>query len=303
VAFALATLATFSLAATPAPAREGVGEAGSYVWRDAAGDPLPFQTHGEILDFLRTADVVDREPIGRGVTGAERLVLERDGIRLRAAFRTVDETRRGPFEGLPPTYRRIRDAAVFECAAYELSQILGLGRVPPTVCRKIGDKDGSVQIWLEGVKTQDDYLEQPLDRSDVVRWNRQKRVLFVFDALVANVDRNQGNILVGPEGTVWFIDHTRTFALSRDLPEPEKVTRCSRDLWVALREMDEEKVRPRLEPFLRKGEIRSLFRRRATLVKHIEALIAAEGEDAVLFESVPGVSPAGDAAAPAATPR
>jgi hypothetical protein len=43
-------------------------------------------------------------------------------------------------------------------------------------------------------------------------------------------------------------------------------------------------VRQRLEPFLKKREIRALFRRRIELVKHIEGLIAAQGEAAVLFE-------------------
>ncbi len=292
---ALVTLATAFLAPAPIEA-QGTPErhATSHVWLDSAGEPLPFQTHGEILEYLRSAEVVDRRPIGRGVSGAERLLMDRDGVRAHAAFRTVDETRRGPFEGLPRSYRRIRDAAILECAAYELSQALGLGRVPPTVWRKIDGTTGSVQIWLEGAMTQDGFLEQVVDPPDIARWNLQKRRLFVFDALIANVDRNQGNILVGREGTLWFIDHTRTFAQSRELPDPAKVTRCSRDLWLALRNLDEASVQQRLEPFLRKGELRALFRRRTELVKHIEGLIAADGEAAVLFEIDPPAAQTGD---------
>jgi hypothetical protein len=132
--------------------------------------------------------------------------------------------------------------------------------------------------------TQDEFLEESPESSDGARWNLQKHRQYVFDALIANIDRNQGNILVDREGALWLIDHTRTFALSRDLPEPEKVTRCSRELWLAIRNLDEESVRQRLEPFLKKREIRALFRRRIELVKHIEGLIAAQGEAAVLFE-------------------
>jgi hypothetical protein len=131
----------------------------AHVWLDSAGQPLPFQTPREILDYLRTAEVVSRKPIGQGVTGAERVLLDRGGVRVRAAFRTFDRTYHGPFETLPSSLRRVRDAAVFECAAYELSEALGLGRVPPTVWRQIGKASGSVQIWLEGALTQDKFLE------------------------------------------------------------------------------------------------------------------------------------------------
>jgi hypothetical protein len=45
---------------------------------------------------------------------------------------------------------------------------------------------------------------------------------------------------------------------------------------------------------LRKGEIRALFRRRIELVKHIEGLIAADGEAAVLFEIDPPAAQTSD---------
>ena len=288
LACALATTTTASLAPAPigaqtTPERRAV----SHVWLDGSGAPLPFQTHQEILEYLRTAEVVGRKPIGRGTTGAERILLDREGVRTRAAFRTVDETHRGPFENLPRSVPRIRDAAVFECAAYELSEALGLGRVPPTVWRRIGKTAGSVQIWFEGAMTQTEFLEKAAQPPDVARWNLQKHRMYVFDALVANLDRNQGNILVDRDGTLWFIDHTRAFAPTKDLLEPEKITRCSRDLWLALRNLDEVSVRKRLEPFLTAGEISALLKRRIALVARIEKLIAAEGEAAVLFEIDP----------------
>ena len=192
-----------------------------------------------------------------------------------------------PFENIPSSLRRIRDAAVFECAAYELSQALGLGRVPPTVWRRIGKTAGSVQIWLEEAMTQTEFLKQSLEPPGVARWNLQKHRMYVFDALIANLDRNQGNVLIDRDETLWFIDHTRAFVQTRDLLEPKKVTRCSRDLWLALRNLDEASVQQRLEPFLTKGEIEALFKRRVQLVAHIEKLIAAHGEAAVLFEIDP----------------
>jgi hypothetical protein len=286
VGVSLTTPSTGAQPAAPAPA---------HVWLDSAGQPLPFQTSREILDYLRTADVVSRSPIGQGVTGSERILLDRGGVRVRAAFRTEDQTYHGPFENLPLSVRRVRDAAIFECAAYELSEALGLGRVPPTVWRRIGKTSGSVQIWLEGALTQDRFLGKSPDRSDVEQWNLQKHLMYVFDALVANLDRNQGNILVDGGGRLWFIDHSRAFAQTGDLLQPEKVTRCSRDLWRALRAFDEASVRERLAPFLRKAEIDALFKRRRAIVARIEKLIADEGESAVLFDLGSPVGPAGEA--------
>jgi hypothetical protein len=298
-ACALVAFGTISLLALPTDAQATApATTPAHVWLDSAGQPLPFQTPPAILDYLRTAEVVSRKPIGEGVTGAERIVLDRDGVRMRAVFRTVDRTYHGPFENLPLSVRRVRDAAIFECAAYELSEALGLGRVPPTVWRQIGKKSGSVQIWLEGALTQDRFLEKSPERSDVARWNLQKYLMYVFDALVANLDRNQGNILVDREGGLWFIDHTRAFARTDDLLQPDKVTRCSRDLWLALRNLDEGSIRERLAPFLGKPELDALFKRRLALVARFEKLIAEEGEPAVLFDLDLPTGEAGSGPAP-----
>ena len=135
--------------------------------------------------------------------------------------------------------------------------------------------------------TQDDLLEKSSHPPDVEQWNLQKQRVYVFDQLIANTDRNQGNIMVDREGTLWCIDHTRAFAQTSELLDRERVTRCSQDLWLSLRNLDEAAVQQRLEPFLKKGELKALLKRRAALVKHIEELIAANGEAAVLFDIDP----------------
>ena len=44
-------------------------------------------TDDEILEFLRSGEIVEGEKISIGINGIDRLVLEKDGIRLRAGFR------------------------------------------------------------------------------------------------------------------------------------------------------------------------------------------------------------------------
>ena len=109
-------------------------EFGGYVWLDVNHQPLPFQDHTTIRDMMGSARVVSRKMIGSGVSGAEKLILEHNNTRFHAAFRTIDVKVRPSLSGRVerPTMR-YRDAAIFESAAYELSELLGIGRVPPVV--------------------------------------------------------------------------------------------------------------------------------------------------------------------------
>ncbi len=110
---------------------------------DAKGQPLPLESYEEIAHFLNTARVVSSKQIGQGVTGARKVLLEKDGLRVNAVFRDVriNETRTLP----SGTQVAFRDDYIFECAAYELSQMLGLDNVPPTVEREILGEKGPLK--------------------------------------------------------------------------------------------------------------------------------------------------------------
>lgn len=283
VAMVLAALGAASALAQPQEQR--LAAPASYLFLDLEGRPLPFQDYAAICEALRSGTVISREPIGRGVAGAERLVLEHEGVRFRAAFRTVDvKVESEPVSGAkrPKEYR---DAAIFEAAAYELSELLGLGRVPPAVPRRIDERGGTLQIWMEATRPEVELLEQgALTPPDESSWRRQKQVMRVFDSLIANNDRNQGNLLIDADWTIWLIDHTRAFKQSSELFEREKLTSCERGLWSALQELDETVIRERLGPYLENREIASLLRRREKLLDHLQGLIEKEGEEAVLFD-------------------
>ena len=260
---------------------------GEYVWLDVEGQPLPFQDDDTARDVMRSARVVSRVEVGRGVAGVERLVLEHENTRFHAAWRSVDRNEREVSPG-GRRPKRYRDAAIFESAAYELSELLGLGRVPPTVQRRIGTQDGTLQIWMEGTLAEDQLIAQDkLHPPDMKRWLQQKQILYVFDNLISNSDRNQGNIVIDSSWTIWFIDHGRAFVRSSRLPYAKKVTACERNLWTSLRELDEDTVRQRLAPYLEGREISALWSRRKKLIEHIQKLIDKKGEDAVLFDLRP----------------
>jgi hypothetical protein len=106
----------------------------------------------------------------------------------------------------------------------------------------------------------------------------------VFDNLINNVDRNQGNILLAADGRVWLIDHTRSFARGARLPAPQDVLSCSRGFWERLQALDEAILVARLERYLGTAEIRAILTRRDHLVELLRDRIARYGEGQVLFD-------------------
>jgi hypothetical protein len=263
-----------------------------YIWLDVDDEPLPFQDDTTIQEWMRSANVISREKVGRGIAGVEKLVLEHEGIRFHAALRTVDViARKSAPQGIEQPRKKYRDAAIFESAAYEISELLGLGRVPPVVERSIDGQSGTVQIWMEGIRPEDVLIEgDQLHPPDALRWVQQKQIMYVFDNLIANSDRNQGNLLIDRSWNIWFIDHTRAFKRSSTLIYRDKLTRCERRLWKSLREVDEETLRQAVEPHLESQEISKLLTRRRLLIRHIQSLIKKNGEEEVLFDLRPPAS-------------
>jgi len=262
---------------------------GGHIWLDSNEKPLSFQDHASIQDWMRSATVISREKVGRGIAGVEKLELKHETLHINAAFRHVDITvRKTAPQGIEQPRKKYRDAAIFESAAYEISELLGIGRVPPVIERSVDGQEGTVQIWMEAIRPevvliQGDQLLPP----DVMRWRQQKQIMYVFDNLIANSDRNQGNLLIDRSWNIWFIDHTRAFKRSSTLIYRDKLTQCERQLWTALREVDEETLRQRVEPYLESQEISKLLTRRRLLIRHIQSLINKNGEEEVLFDLRP----------------
>ncbi len=260
-----------------------------YIWLDVNDDPLPSQDHVTIQEMMRSARVLSQKKVERGIAEVEKLVLEHETIQFHATFRSVDVTaRKSAPRGIERPRKKYRDAAIFEKAAYELSELLGIDRVPPVVERSIDGQNGTVQIWMEGIRPEDVLIQgNQLRPPDVVRWMQQKQIMYVFDNLIANSDRNQGNLLIDRSWNIWFIDHTRAFKRSSTLIYRDKLTQCERQLWKSLREIDEETLRQRLDGLLESQEISKLLTRRRTLIRHIQSLIRKNGEEAVLFDLRP----------------
>ncbi|ABD12005.1 hypothetical protein ThrDRAFT_01820 [Frankia casuarinae] len=94
--------------------------------------------------------------------------------------------------------------AARELAAYEVSEQLGLGIVPPTILRDGPFGEGMVQLWIDTDVTVDLVA---LTRSD----DSQLRRIALFDVVINNADRKGGHLLPAPSGRIHGIDHGVTF--------------------------------------------------------------------------------------------
>jgi hypothetical protein len=261
-----------------------------YVFSDVNGLALPDQSDEAIEKILREGQIVSREKIPVGVTHPRKLVLAYGDRQINASFKEIDRTERNKQDRGPggkTFYRDWRDWYGYDIAAYRLDRLLGLYRVPPTVERRDKRSVGAVAYWVQGSLPEFERQKQGITAPDVARFNQQRLTLRVFDNLIANRDSNLGNMLIDGNWRLWFIDFSRSFGTSNGLIYPEAVTHCERRMLEALRALDRDAVERELGEFLTRFEIEALMKRRDKLLEHIDSLIAAQGEQLVLFDNRP----------------
>ncbi|MBP2402057.1 putative repeat protein (TIGR03843 family) [Streptomyces syringium] len=186
-----------------------------------------------------------------------------------------------------------------EVAAYELSEAMGWGLIPPTVLRDGPYGEGMCQLWIEGpdeeaaagaellalVEGEEPgpgwkavgFAEVGEDRTallvhaDDVRLRR----LAVLDAVINNGDRKGGHLLPAADGRLYAIDHGVTFNADDKLrtllwgwagePLPEEALEALRRLSADLAEG--RPLAARLAELITPAEIEALRARVADLLR------------------------------------
>ena len=232
----------------------------------ATGAKIWVGRHAEMQEFLRTARIEHEEGIPIGVTHPEHVFFAPGGLAAGAAVKHLPP---GVRSGFWESYKS-------EIAAYEMDRLLGLDMVPVTVERRVGSDLASVQLWVENCR-----LLKHVDQSTAPRrqdWSKQVCRQRVFDDLIANIDRNQGNLLIDQDWNLILIDHSRAFAADR-MPFEKQSNRIDRELFEKLKALDRETLDKHLKPWvINGGAITGLLRRRDKIVAHFEALAKAKGE-------------------------
>jgi len=245
----------------------------------SAADPSAMES------FLRSAEIVADRPASMGVTNSRVLTLSQGDRTHDAHMQTINKNHqvsrsvRGSFQlSLVDSYKH-------NIAAYRLDQLLGLNMIPAAVPRRYRGHDGAVSWWVDdAAMTEMDRQRTGREPPDAQRWSKQMVRMYVLDELIANSDRNQGNIVITEDWTVWLIDHSRAFGTGSKLADPERLDRCDRALFAAMKALDQERLERELEPYLSKVRRGAILKRRDAIVHILEEKIRQQGEHVVLYD-------------------
>jgi hypothetical protein len=243
-------LATPALAEQPAPAPVWAGQ-------EAA-----------IEEILRHGEVVASKELGEGVTRPLKVTLLYEGRQLDAIWKPL-----GRFN--PASLERYEA----EVAAYRLSRYLDLDMVPPTVPRRIGNRLGSVQMWVHGYK-QAAKVEGTPGSQELSDWSQAVARMKFFDELIDNPDRHAANYLVDDTWNVVLIDHSRALNFDNRGPmrQAEPPNRFDRSLVDRTRELDMPELHALLGDLFSKSELRNVLHRRDVLLAHVDGVVSARGD-------------------------
>jgi len=237
--------------------------------------------------FLSSARIIQTEDIDVGVTRPKRVTLELDGFTHLAAFKTVDEAPKpgGTRMDDGTVIASLQDSFRLEIAAYVVDRIIGLGMVPATIERRIRGYSGSLQWWVEGM-TEDERIQARQIPPDIEAWNQDVQKFLLFDELICNIDRNQGNLIITDDFHILLIDHSRSFPNFTELRNPDRLKRFSRSLLAGLERLELDDLRERLvKPrYLLAGQVAAIIARRDLLLELARQRVAELGEAAVLYK-------------------
>lgn len=251
--------------------------------QDTAPAAPPQLSKEEMEAFLLKGKITKTRDAGGGVTASTRATMTDGKITHDVHIQSVDITQ-SVFEAGKATELNFKDSYRYNIAGYRLAQLIGLATVPMSVERTVNGKPSAVTWWVDDVKMDEkERLKRKTLGPDPVRTTKELQVMRVFDELIQNRDRNQGNILWTSDFTMWLIDHTRAFRLGKTLLKPEQLTRCDRGLLERLRAITPEALAKAVGDSLTRPEQEALLARRDAIVKLYDERVAKLSEAAVLF--------------------
>jgi hypothetical protein len=238
-----------------------------------------FVTHEEAEEFLRTAKIIKSKGIPKGMALPQKITLEKDGRQEYGVFKSIDDRKPGVTVLPYGPELDFKDSWKFEVGAYELDKLLSLNMIPPTVERFYNKKMGSLQLWIENCNTEEERIKKNMAPPDPTSWREQTLKIYVFDNLIYNIDRNQGNILITGEWKMILIDHSRAFKNNGALRAAKDLTCFSLSLMKALDKLDEKSMKEHAGKYLTGYEIRAMLERRDKILTLYRKV--ADASDAV----------------------
>jgi hypothetical protein len=212
--------------------------------------------------------------------------LEKDGITMHAWWKNVE----GRPKGFPDNWK-------WEIAAYRMDKLLGLNMIPPIVMKRFREDRGCCSLDYGNTITLKLKLAHNLNpASDTERMNMNLATFLqrAFDNLIANADRNPGNVLYTPDWHMLLIDHSRAFyttnKYTRSLlfdenskPTPMPMLKLPRAFVDNLKALNFETIKGAVGEYLKDREIEAVLVRRDLIIANIDKQVEKFGETAVLY--------------------
>ena len=218
-------------------------------------------------DFLKTADITITGITKEGKTKPYVIELKKDGKVVKGIFKYLDTAPRNQ-KGRWKKDSNDQDRYQYEMAAYQLDRLLGIGLVPVTVERKIRQKSGVIQLWIDGLISEKTMRANDIEFVGDCSKKDQDNLIDTFDYLISNRDRNQSNLLYSQDDMqIWFIDHSRSFDANTKRPKMLKKTKIilTNQFRQSLEKLNNEKLQT-LRPWLHSRQIKGLILRRDKLI-------------------------------------
>jgi hypothetical protein len=239
----------------------------------AAVASTPKLTDAQIEDFLLHARVTKTKGAKKGVTATLRATLTDGKLTHDAQIQNIDE-RQAVFNGSGGTTEfDFRDSWSFNVAGYRVDRLIGMNMVPVSVERKWNYKDAAFTWWIDDVMMEEeDRLKNKTEPPNTDIWNQQMQMIRVFDELIANIDRNLGNLIITKDWRLWPIDHTRAFRTNKDLKKPLNVTHADRAVVERMKALDKESLKKATSKYLTTYQIDAILARRDAILKRLDSI-------------------------------
>ena len=233
--------------------------------------------------FLKDARIRSMKQLGVGVTLPQKAELQLNGETHFAVFKTIDERKSGITQLGKTAEMNFQDSWQLEVAAYQVDRVIGLKRVPATIERYINNNIGSLQWWVQSAMSEEGRRKQNVEPPDRDAWDKEWLKMYLFDQLIANVDRHMNNILITADWDLRLIDHSRSFRTTKELKDPKLFTRFSRELVEGIKKLEYQDLRKKIGKYLMDEQIKTMLVRRDLILKLVSERVAAIGEEKALY--------------------
>lgn len=236
-----------------------------------AGTEIISRTKGmnstQLEDFLTTAIVTSSEKTKLGITKPKKITLEKNDIQMNAVFKSFSSNKK--YNAKSKNINKA-DNYIYDVAAYKLNLLLSLDMIPTTITRSINEKSGVVVFWIENALMFKDVHDKKLTDLDECSYKKQHSIMFVFDILIYNDDRNMGNVLYTVDDCrLWMIDHTRAFRIKNRVSRylPDNKVRFSEEFSEKLKQLNYPQLKQNIGNYLSNTQLKFIIKRRDLILK------------------------------------